>query len=83
MPLFDFTCHKCGHEFEHLILKHADQPQCPNCGSKSVTRLAVSLFSCTGVQLTKQLKMESEERMKRGMERMKKEKLRKDRIKIV
>ena len=83
MPIFDFSCGRCGHEFEHLLFKERERPPCPNCGSKSVTRKTVSLFSCTGLKLTKQLKMESEERMKRGMKRMKKEKLRKDRIKIV
>ena len=82
MPIFDFTCRRCGHEFERLILKHSDLPPCPECGSRSVTRMAVSLFSCTGVQMTKQLKFESEERMKKGMEQMKKNKLRKERIKI-
>ena len=83
MPLFDFTCHKCGHNFEHLVLKDNEQPNCPKCGGRNAVRVAVCLFSCTGVQLTKQLKMESEERMKRGMTQMKKENLRKDRIKIV
>jgi putative FmdB family regulatory protein len=82
MPIFDFTCRRCGHEFEHLILKDRELPRCPGCGSRSVTRMAVSLFSCTGVQMTKQLKFESEERMKKGVEQMKKEKLRKERIKI-
>jgi len=82
MPIFDFTCRRCGHEFEHLILKHHDLPRCPECGSRSVARMAVSLFSCTGVQMTKQLKLESEERMKKGMEQMKKKTLRKERIKI-
>lgn len=83
MPIFDFNCRLCGHEFEHLILKDHDLPRCPECGSRSVDRKAVSLFSCTGVQMTKQLKFESEERLKKGMEQMKKEKLRKDRIKII
>ena len=83
MPIFDFTCQKCGYEFEHLILKDCGLPRCPDCGSKSVTRVAVSLFSCTGTQLAKKLKLESEGTMKRGMEQMKKETLSKDRIKIL
>ncbi len=83
MPLFDFTCLDCQHEFEFLSLKHSEPPECPECQSRSVVRQAVSLFSCTGVQMTKRLKMESEERMKRGMKEMKGQSLRKERIKIL
>ena len=83
MPLFDFTCRQCGTEFEGLVLKDADQTECPECGSLSVERSTVSLFSCTGVQVTKRLKLDSEERMRKGMQQMKKQKLRKDRIKIL
>jgi len=72
MPIFDFKCRRCGHEFESLIMKDGEQVQCPECGSESVTRKTIALFSCTGVSLTKQLKMESEERMTRSMEGMKK-----------
>lgn len=83
MPIFDFICHACGHEFEHLILKSGDSVRCPECGSGSVSRRSVSLFNCSGVQLTRQLKLDSEETMKRGMNQMKEEKLSKDRIKIL
>ena len=83
MPIFDFTCLRCDHEFEFLIIKDLGLPRCPECGSQSVVRQAVSLFSCLGVQLTKRLKLESEERMKRGMKQMKDEKFKKERIKII
>ena len=83
MPIFDFTCNRCGTEFESLLLGDKDQVQCPGCGSISVHRKTVSLFSCTGVQVTKRLKMDSEERMNKGSQWMKKQKLRKDRIKIL
>ena len=83
MPIFDFTCNRCGSEFEGLVLKDNDRVQCPECGNLSVRREPVSLFSCTGVQVTKRLKMDSEERMNKGRQWMKKQKLRKDRIKIL
>ena len=83
MPIFDFACKRCGHEFEVLIVGDKEQPPCPACESKSVIRMPVSLFSCTGVQMTKQLRMDSEERMKKGSEWMKGQKFRKDRIKIL
>lgn len=83
MPLFDFTCRQCGAEFEGLFLRDDDQIECPECGSPLVDRKTVSLFSCTGVQVIKRLKLDSGERMSQGSAWMKKQKLRKDRIKIL
>jgi len=82
MPIFDYVCGQCSHEFETLLLRESEPVRCPACGSDSVKR-AVSLFSCTGVQLDKRLKMDSEEKMKKGQEMMKKQRLRKKRIKIL
>ncbi len=83
MPLFDYRCQNCANEFEFLIIKEREVPQCPECGSRSVVRQTVSLFSCTEVQMTKRLKLESEDRMKKGMQQMKEQKLKKERIKII
>jgi putative FmdB family regulatory protein len=83
MPIFDFTCKQCDHAFESLVLGESDRIRCPECGSGAVLRMTVSLFSCTGVQLTKQLRLDSEERMKKGRDLMKKEGMRKNRIKIL
>ena len=83
MPIFDFKCKRCGCEFEGLVLNNADQIHCPECDSRSVHRESVSLFTCTGVQVTKRLKLDSEERMNRGRRFMKQQQLRKDRIKIL
>jgi putative FmdB family regulatory protein len=47
MPLFEFTCRKCGHVFEE-ILSLADLeegvPACPSCGSPRTER-ALSTFN--------------------------------------
>ncbi|MBI4765071.1 MAG: zinc ribbon domain-containing protein [Deltaproteobacteria bacterium] len=83
MPLFDFICRDCEQVFEFLLLKNSEPARCPECGSGSVVRQAVSLFSCTGIQLTKRLKMESEQQMKKGMKEMQEKKLKKERIKII
>ena len=37
MPIFDFCCCKCGHEFEELVMGSA-QPVCPKCGSKKLRK---------------------------------------------
>ena len=38
MPLFDFACKACGHEFEALVRPPA-APACPACGSGDLERL--------------------------------------------
>jgi putative FmdB family regulatory protein len=83
MPIFDFTCNQCDHSFESLVLGESDRIRCPDCGSSAVLRITVSLFSCAGVQLSKQLRLDSEERMNKGRESMKKKGMRKNRIKIL
>jgi putative FmdB family regulatory protein len=37
MPIFDFRCRKCGHEFEALVMG-SDQPVCPECGAKKLQK---------------------------------------------
>jgi putative FmdB family regulatory protein len=38
MPLYDYECRKCGHEFEALI-RTGDTPVCASCGSPELERL--------------------------------------------
>jgi putative FmdB family regulatory protein len=82
MPIFEFNCRNCGYTFEELLLREQDKVSCPECGSHSVKKI-ISMFNCMGVQLNKRLKLESEDQMKKGQEWMKRQKLRKDRIKIM
>lgn len=37
MPIFDFICSKCGHEFEALVMG-SEQPGCPECGGKKLKK---------------------------------------------
>jgi putative FmdB family regulatory protein len=82
MPIFDYRCLRCGFQFESIALRKKDRVSCPDCGSLRTEKNKVSLFHCTGVQLTKRLRMESEEQLKKGGEILEKGNLRKDRIKI-
>ncbi|HDJ22958.1 MAG TPA: zinc ribbon domain-containing protein [Candidatus Aminicenantes bacterium] len=39
MPIFEYTCHDCGHQFEILVLSsQANNLQCPHCQSKKITK---------------------------------------------
>jgi putative FmdB family regulatory protein len=38
MPLFDYTCKKCGETFEALVLKNT-KPACPKCKSEDLEKL--------------------------------------------
>lgn len=33
MPIYEYLCAKCGHEFELLLMDRDDKPRCPECGS--------------------------------------------------
>lgn len=38
MPIFEYRCEPCGHEFETLVLK-GTVPACPKCESVALERL--------------------------------------------
>ncbi len=37
MPIYDFSCSACGHEFEALV-RNSKQPVCPQCKSEKLER---------------------------------------------
>jgi putative FmdB family regulatory protein len=44
MPLYDFRCHSCGHQFEALARpNHA--PSCPDCNGTDLERLMSTTFA--------------------------------------
>ncbi|MEE9566567.1 MAG: zinc ribbon domain-containing protein, partial [Desulfobacteria bacterium] len=45
MPLYEFSCPKCGHEFEQIVFASDKKPiECPKCGASKPERL-LSVFS--------------------------------------
>jgi putative FmdB family regulatory protein len=38
MPIFEYRCQACGHQFEMLVLK-GTVPACPSCEAKTLERL--------------------------------------------
>lgn len=48
MPIYEYRCQDCGHEFE-ILQRMADDPltECPKCGQEALTKLV----SAAGFQL--------------------------------
>jgi putative FmdB family regulatory protein len=38
MPIYEYTCDACRHEFETLV-RGAEQPNCPQCGGSRLQKL--------------------------------------------
>ena len=53
MPLYEFTCEKCGATFEELVGAGLDAlgVTCPECGSEEIQKL-VSRFASAGASNT-------------------------------
>lgn len=48
MPIFEYTCPKCGERFEKLVLsRNQAPPPCPKCGARHVERM-LSVFATAG-----------------------------------
>ncbi len=51
MPLFDFRCRACGHEFEALV-RPGTEPACPSCQGLDLER-QLSTFAVSSREKTK------------------------------
>jgi putative FmdB family regulatory protein len=53
MPIFEYVCNACGHQFEFLKLPATTTvPSCPACQSQNLERL-LSGFALSTTELTK------------------------------
>lgn len=50
MPLYDYHCASCGHDFETLV-RGTDTPSCPQCGHPSPERM-LSRVAAPGTSAT-------------------------------
>jgi putative FmdB family regulatory protein len=39
MPIYEYRCGQCAHEFELLVLKTSPVPACPSCDSQNIEQL--------------------------------------------
>ncbi|MCH8029641.1 MAG: zinc ribbon domain-containing protein [Candidatus Dadabacteria bacterium] len=46
MPLFEFSCNRCDHKFESLVLDTDEDVCCPECGTDELNKL----FSTFGLK---------------------------------
>jgi len=49
MPIFEYQCRKCEHDFEALVRGADEKVACPQCGGRRVTK-KLSLFAVSGVK---------------------------------
>lgn len=38
MPIYEYTCRQCDHDFE-LLVRGSELPQCPKCGGAELEKL--------------------------------------------
>ena len=46
MPIYEYACHTCGHEFETLV-RSGNVPDCPRCQSTDLGK-KLSVFATAG-----------------------------------
>jgi putative FmdB family regulatory protein len=39
MPIYEYECRKCKHQFEYLVLPTSSAPECPSCHKKDLQKL--------------------------------------------
>lgn len=39
MPIYEYCCEACGHDFETLVLGETEPDECPSCQSQDLRRL--------------------------------------------
>ena len=45
MPIYEYACRACGHQFEALV-RSSTVPECPNCHAKTLDK-QLSVFATT------------------------------------
>lgn len=45
MPIYEYRCRACDHEFEAVVLPKGGPPTCPDCASGDHLERLISLFA--------------------------------------
>jgi putative FmdB family regulatory protein len=66
MPIYEYRCKKCAHEFEALVLPQKPQPECPECQSADLEKLLSGFaLSSDGIRQANALKSRQQQVAKR------------------
>jgi putative FmdB family regulatory protein len=61
MPIYDFHCRTCGHEFEALVRAQDPPATCPSCGGADIDKL-LSGFAVSTAEKTQAAAKQSRQR---------------------
>lgn len=48
MPIYEYACRSCDHEFERIVRAGAPNPPCPECGAEVDKKISLSSFQLKG-----------------------------------
>lgn len=48
MPIYEYRCETCGHQFEKMVRMNDDAPPCPSCGAGVKKLISASSFHLKG-----------------------------------
>lgn len=48
MPIYEYTCRSCDHEFERILRAGAENPPCPECDGEVAKKISLSSFQLKG-----------------------------------
>jgi putative FmdB family regulatory protein len=66
MPIFEYECRACGHDFEALVLPTTPAPTCPKCQSADLEKLLSSpAVSTDGMRQANAMKSRQQQIAKR------------------
>jgi putative FmdB family regulatory protein len=71
MPIYDFRCRACGHDFEALVRPQDQQPtQCPACRSADLERQLASFAVSTAEKTAAAAKQSRQRQIKANKEKL-------------
>jgi putative FmdB family regulatory protein len=66
MPIFEYRCKSCAHEFEALVIPQNPEAECPECHSKDLEKLLSGFaLSSDGIRQANALKSRKQQIAKR------------------
>ena len=48
MPIYEYRCASCAHEFEKIVRVTGDNPHCPECDGQTEKQISLSAFHLKG-----------------------------------